>query len=78
MKKILETGLMIAAACGFFGFIYPELCLIEDTCKIVDESGYEKDVYDMGRFWEIYDLPPEKIRIKSRLLEYLCETDIKY
>ncbi len=78
MKKILETGMMIAAAYGFFGFIYPELCLIEDTCKVVVEK--EKDdiagaVEKGDLLREISNVPPEKIRIKSRLLEYLCEIE---
>jgi len=36
MKKHLETALMILCAAGFFGFIYPELCLTTDTVKVVE------------------------------------------
>ncbi len=78
MRKILETGIMIAAAYGFFGFVYPELCLIEDTCKIVIEQGTDgpdRDIGNVDLLREISSVPPEKIRIKSRLLEYLCEIE---
>ncbi|MDR2888513.1 MAG: hypothetical protein LBV33_01575 [Lachnospiraceae bacterium] len=38
MKKYLETGMMIVAICGFFGFVYPELCLIDDTYRVAEEQ----------------------------------------
>lgn len=86
MKRVMEIGLMIASAMGFFGIIYPELCLIEETCIIVeaeDCQDSEEDTNSSDRcgedplradpFRAISSLPSEKIRVKSRLLEYLRE-----
>jgi len=38
MKKYFETGLMVLCAAGFFGFIYPELCLTTDTVKVMETT----------------------------------------
>ncbi len=38
MNRFIETAVMLAAVCGFFGFIYPELCFIDDTYKVVMEA----------------------------------------
>lgn len=128
MKKYIETAIMLAAVCGFFGFIYPELCLMEDTCKVIIEmpkaqvKGTEELTADQAEaayqakavqteaaqtataqtataqteadqteaiqaktvqteadqtktdiLRKISTIPPERIRIKSKLFEYLLE-----
>lgn len=34
-KLMIKKGLVVLAAAGFFGFLYPELCMLENTCRVV-------------------------------------------
>lgn len=38
MRKILETGIILFSAMGFWGMIYPDLCFTEDVCEVVWEE----------------------------------------
>ena len=71
MKKYFETGLMILCAAGFFGFIYPELCLTTDTVKVAESEVAPVTERELIR--RIYDtritLPPPQARLRFRLLE---------
>ncbi|MCL2717713.1 MAG: hypothetical protein FWE14_02915 [Lachnospiraceae bacterium] len=77
MKKYLETGLMILCAAGFFGFIYPELCLTKDTVKVIEieatkeECQIEKNGHDLIKaiYNERLSLTPAQIRLRFRLFE---------
>ena len=40
MKKVLETAMILMGTLGFWGFVYPEFCLTEETYKV--ESADEK------------------------------------
>ncbi len=105
MSRFIETAIMLAAMCGFFGFIYPELCIIDDNYKVVmevpeaeervvsgaregEESGEAGSMPEAEEgsmpaaeegesradiFRKISSAPPESIRIKSKLIEYLLE-----
>jgi hypothetical protein len=71
MKKYFETGLMVLCAAGFFGFIYPELCLTEDTVKVIqceeaEENGPEliKRIYN-----DRLSRTPAQIRFRFRVLK---------
>ena len=67
MKRILETAVLIMGTLGFWGFVYPELCVTdwED-----DREAREEDVYDF--------LNGEgKICIKFRTMEYLYQVKEK-
>lgn len=62
------------AACGFFGILYPGLCLPRDVCRMVriTEDGKEEvlseaEAEEYGR--SLLSAMPEEITIKSRLLE---------
>lgn len=46
MKKKFETTILLAAAVGFLGFVYPELCLIDDTIVITKEQEAGTDRQD--------------------------------
>ena len=79
MKKkemFLRKSLLVLAAWGFFGLFYPDLSLIEDTCRIAyeNEAGGE-EVLEAKRGSEIYygllAAKPEEIKIKSRLWEWI-------
>lgn len=70
MKRILETAVLIMGTLGFWGFVYPELCLTGDAIEADREEGNrevrEEDVYDF--------LDGEgKIRIKIKTMEYVYQ-----
>lgn len=54
MRKIWETGIILFAAMGFWGMIYPDLCFTEDVCSVVceetegAEEGYEMEADGNG------------------------------
>lgn len=39
MKKIFETAVIILGTIGWWGFVYPELCLTEDVYEQAYEDG---------------------------------------
>lgn len=63
MRKIYEAAFILIAAIGWWGFVYPEMCLTED----VYEQAYEEEDQSGLRIGDI--------RIKSRLVEYLYQED---
>lgn len=71
MRKIYEAALLFLGTLGWWGFVYPELCLDgevyeEEACEeVVGEIGQEASC-EAG--WQIGE-----IRIKSRLVEYVCQ-----
>lgn len=80
MKKIIETGMILFAAWGFWGMIYPDLCFVEDVCAVYITEGEEAQVQidDMTMSPDIFTrlcmAEPEQIRVKSRLMEVLTES----
>lgn len=79
MKKtawFCKKGMIILAAWGFFGLFYPELCILEDTCKVVfqTKSGEEKEISvpeGSELYYELLSAEPGEIKIKSRLFELI-------
>lgn len=61
MRKIYETVLILIGIIGWWGFVYPDMCLTED----VYEQEYEET--------EQSGVKIGSIRIKSRLVEYLYQ-----
>lgn len=60
MKRFLGTVILFGVTLGWWGFVYPELCLTPEEC-------YEEQTMDEE------EIKPETIRIKSRLYEYICQ-----
>ena len=61
-------------ALGWWGFIYPELCLTEDTFQILQEEGTELEEEDISAsqlYYKLLSAKPEEIKIKSKLWETL-------
>lgn len=58
MRRVLETAMILMGTLGFWGFVYPEFCLTQETCQ-VEEC---EDEISEGE---------EEICIKSRFLEYV-------
>ena len=77
MKKIYEGALILIGTVGWWGFVYPDMCLTED----VYEQEYEEDeqlevsVTDAAADIETVQsgIQIGSIRIKSRLVEYLYQ-----
>lgn len=64
----------VLAACGFFGILYPGLCLPRDVCRMVWVTEDGREVVLSDEEAEEYrssllSATPEEITIKSRLLE---------
>ncbi|MCL2050327.1 MAG: hypothetical protein FWG91_01150 [Lachnospiraceae bacterium] len=75
MRKYLETGLMILCAAGFFAFIFPELCLTNDTVKVIESEKEEENDPELIRaiYNERFALTPTQVRFRFRLLDLLEE-----
>ena len=41
MKKIWETAVILVGTIGFWGFVYPELTMPEETYVLVEETQNE-------------------------------------
>ena len=55
-----KKGMAVLAAWCLFGVLYPQLCVLEDTCKVVYVAPSE-----------LLSAGPEEIKIKSRLWEFI-------
>lgn len=71
-----KKGMVILAAAGFFGLLYPDLCMLEDTCRLVylTDGGEEKEISiqkDSELYYKLLSAEPEEIKIKSRLWEII-------
>lgn len=80
MKKAWRTGILAVMAMGFWGILYPELCMTRDTYQIVYEL---KDAYanvltaeqieaieqeETGIYYDILEASPKQIKLRSRIL----------
>ncbi|HKM33767.1 MAG TPA: hypothetical protein VJY54_03385 [Lachnospiraceae bacterium] len=69
----IRKGMLIVAAFAFFGLLYPDLCMVEDTCKVVVETanGEEEVLVPKGSelYYALLSAKPQDIKLKSRLLE---------
>lgn len=43
MKKLWEAGILLFAAAGFWGMVYPDLCFVQDVCKVEYVQGEEPE-----------------------------------
>lgn len=80
MRRIFETAVILAGTLGWWGFIYPELCMTEGTCETVSEENEIPEETDLsGKYRDIDEFFAGKgnIRIKSRAIEYLCQVKEK-
>ena len=73
---MIKKGLVVLAAATFLGFLYPELCMLEETCRVVyyDADRVREDVeipQGSELYYQLLRAEPEKIKIKSKLWETL-------
>lgn len=72
MKEITECmaiAIAVFIAVGWCGVLYPQLIMTEDIYQIVSEDGEVRGMKDITDYYELLQAEPEKLRIKSRLLE---------
>lgn len=68
MRRVIETAIFLIGTVGWWGFVYPELCLTQDTYEMAaDADG--ADFCDMEDYLNLNG----KVCIKSRLIEYLYQ-----
>ena len=63
MKKVLETAMILMGTLGFWGFVYPEFCLMQETYQekcCEEETPQEDEVCIKSRFLEYVYLVREK------------------
>lgn len=90
MRKIYETAVILIGTLGWWGFVYPELCLTEDAyeqeaeaekseaedAKAGMETDREQEAGQAERFWE-EGFKIGDLRIKSRAAEYVYQVKEK-
>jgi hypothetical protein len=62
MRRILETAVLLMGTAGFWGFVYPELCITEEAYAV--EEGEEEALSD-------FLAKDGEIRIKWKSMEYI-------
>lgn len=78
MKHALRSVIFIVGTLGWWGFVYPDLCLTPEECAAdsgtdvvweygPEEAGWEDEAESESA------IEAEEIRIKSRLYEYVCQ-----
>mgnify|MGYP007098664228 CR=1 FL=1 len=78
MRKIYEAAVLFIGTLGWWGFVYPELCLDEqayeeEVCEDVDGQEFDdlESVEEEDEETDLSCLQLGGIRIKSRLAEYV-------
>lgn len=77
-----KKGMAVFIAWSFFGVLYPQLCILEDTCKVVyqNASGEREEITaaeGSELYYQLLSAEPEEIKIKSRLWEILSAYFVK-
>ena len=74
MRKLVETGIIMISTLGWWGFVYPELCLPSKA----ETQNEEYILYEiempsglLGK--EFSDTKTETIQIKSLIGGYICQ-----
>lgn len=74
MRRVFESAVILIGTLGWWGFVYPELCLTWETCQEqeVSESGIILEDFTQA-FPKAFEGNSGKICIKSRIIEYLYQ-----
>lgn len=77
MKLKLKKAIWLIYAFGWWGVLYPEFTLTEDTFRVVWVNGEKREEWDEKSATEIYcellQAEPKQIKIKSKLWEILMD-----
>lgn len=90
MRKIYETAVILIGTLGWWGFVYPELCLTQDAYEqeseaqtndweegdIKEQDVQAKESGQGGNFWED-GFKVGGLCIKSRAAEYVYQVKEK-
>lgn len=74
MRKIFEAAVIVIGTLGWWGFVYPELCLTEDAYE-QEADVPESSVQKASEKYEGFQLG--EIRIKVRAIEYVYQVNDK-
>lgn len=80
MRRIFETAVILIGTLGWWGFVYPELCMTEGTYEVAVEGNEIPEEENLSmEYRDIDDFFAGKgnIRIKSKAIEYLCQVKEK-
>lgn len=80
MKRVFEAAVILIGTLGWWGFIYPELCMAEGTFEAAEgESDASEKMTLSGECEGMEDFLAGKgnIRIKCKAIEYLCQVKEK-
>lgn len=82
MRKIYETAVILIGTLGWWGFVYPELCLTQDAyeqepeTEKTEENGDIQESDQAAGLWE-EGIKIGNLRIKSRAAEYVYQVKEK-
>lgn len=79
MRRILEIAVIFMGTLGFWGFVYPELCLTEETCRVAEAEGNESGKEWVEAYQDVYGFLNDsgETRIKWKSIEYLYQVKEK-
>lgn len=72
MRRLFEAAVILTGTLGWWGFVYPELCLTREAYAEVSTVQQDKAACVKSGIAK----EPEKICIKSKLLEYILSEDM--
>lgn len=75
MRRILERAVILMGTLGFWGFIYPELCITESAyeTEAAEEPAGQDEPEEPEGYQDVYDFLNGKYRIKLKAVEYLYQ-----
>lgn len=80
IRRVMETAVIVFGTLGWWGFVYPELCLLESSYE--EEYVSEDEEVQSWKDGVMITLPGagnkddgrvREIRIKSKIAEYVCQ-----
>lgn len=75
MRKIFEAAVIFVGTLGWWGFIYPELSMVTESCAQVEEAEEQEEnsFAAIGEKLGSTGISSGDFRIKSRIAEYLYQ-----
>lgn len=73
MRKILETAVILLGTMGWWGFVYPELCLLDTAYEEEYDEAEDFGIIVKVPSAELGDISYKEVRIKSKIAEYVYQ-----
>ncbi|MGN0376607.1 MAG: hypothetical protein ACI4ED_03125 [Suilimivivens sp.] len=79
MRRAVETIVILIGTIGWWGFVYPELCVTSGACEVTQEDADSKEADVTAAYPDVDDFlnGKEKLRIKFKAVEYLYQVKEK-